>query len=80
MRENSTVNYEWWKEMGISTKDFQFFRKGKIGDWLNHFSRDESIKFDQLIKENLKSEHHFNFGLSQEDIEKIHKAPPVVNK
>lgn len=73
MRKNETVNYEWWKEMGIFKKDSHFFRKGKIGDWLNYFSKDKSIAFDESIKNNLKSKHNFNYGLSNEDLEKIYQ-------
>ena len=72
MKNNKSVNYDWWKDMGISKKDSQFFRKGEIGDWLNHFSRTQSIQFDETIKTNLKSKHKFNYGLSDEDLKKIY--------
>lgn len=70
MKENKSVNYEWYKETGFAKKEGHFFRKGKIGDWRNYFSSDESTKFDEIINKNLKSKLKFNYGLSEEDINK----------
>ena len=47
MKENASVNYEWWPKKG-------FFRKGKVGDWTNYFSPDEALGFDAAIAKHLK--------------------------
>ena len=72
MKQNKSVNYDWWQEMGIFKKGSSFFRKGQVGDWLGHFSRSESIDLDRAVKANLKSKHTFNYGISEKDLEKIY--------
>lgn len=72
MKENPSVNYEWYKEFGLFKKDGHFFRKGEIGDWLNYFSSEESKKLDEIVDKNLKLKHDFNYGISKEDLDKIY--------
>lgn len=73
MKSNDSVNYEWYKEFGMFKKDGNFFRKGEIGDWLNHFSKDMSCIFDKVIEMNLKSKYNFNYGISNDDLAIIYK-------
>jgi hypothetical protein len=72
MKKNPTVNYEWYKEIGLFKKDGAFFRKGKIGDWLNGLSKEQSIELDRVLEKNLKYERKFDYGISDEDLKKIY--------
>ena len=73
MKDNNSVNYEWYKEYGLFKKDGHFFRKGEIGDWLNYFSKDMSVIFDKFIEKNLQSKFEFNYGISQSELSKVYK-------
>ena len=68
------VNYGWNKVMGLYRKDGEFFRKGKIGDWLQYFSRTQSKEYDSIVKENLSYEMKLDYGVSDEDLIKIYDA------
>lgn len=49
-------------------EDGNFIRKGKIGDWLNYFDLELSIKFDEVIEKHLlDKEITFNYGVSKEE-------------
>lgn len=72
MKQNPSVNYEWYKTMGLFKKEGKFFRKGQVGDWLNHYSKSESIALDDQIKKNLSHKIKFNYGISEDDLKKIH--------
>lgn len=72
MKQNPAVNYEWYKTLGLYKKDGHFFRKGKIGDWLNHFTREDSIELDNIVAKNLKLKQNFNYGISEQDLNKIY--------
>lgn len=74
MKNNPAVNYEWYKELGLYKKNGHFFRKGKIGDWLNHFAMDDSQKIDDIVENKLQSKLKFNYGISDEDVKKIYAA------
>lgn len=74
MEKNPSVNYEWYKTMGIFKKDGKFFRKGKIGDWLNYYSRKDSLALDDKVREKLAYKHPFNYGISDEDLKKIYSS------
>ena len=74
MKQNSSVNYEWNKVLGIFSKEGEFLRKGQIGDWLNHFSPKESKEIDEFVTKNLKYQREFDFGISHEDMQKIYAA------
>ena len=62
MKENEATNYEWLKEIGALKQETNFYRRGKIGDWKNYFSEELSLRFDEEIKKNLKTDHDFNYG------------------
>jgi len=52
-RKNDAVNGK-WLEKNITDKG-SFIRKGKVGDWKNHFSCAETLKeFNEWIQENNK--------------------------
>ncbi len=57
-----------------SSKKGSFFRKGKVGDWLNYFDRENSIALDEAIAKNLNYKRQFDYGLSREDLEKIYSV------
>jgi hypothetical protein len=74
MKNNKSVNYEWYKDYGLFKKDGEFYRQGKIGDWLNYFNPNTSIIFDKIIKAKLGSlESSFNYGISRDNIKQIHE-------
>jgi hypothetical protein len=73
MKDNKSVNYEWYKEYGLFNKNGSFFRKGEIGDWLNYFSKDMSVIFDKTIEKNLKEKFNFNYGINDDILVKIYK-------
>ena len=72
MKNNPTVNYEWYKDFGFYQKDGHFFRNGRMGDWLSYFSKNESIKLDKILSDNLKYNKEFNYGIKKEDLNKIY--------
>jgi hypothetical protein len=74
MKQNTMVNYDWYKDIGLFRKEGSFFRKGKIGDWLNHYSRRESIEFDETINKNLNYKKKFNYGITEEDLKAIYSV------
>ena len=42
----------------------KFFRKGKVGDWMNHFKNQEKLKeFDQWILENNQFKIPFRYKI-----------------
>jgi len=51
--KNATVNLDWTKQLGIMKDDGHFIRKGKTGDWKNHFSPELNKRIDQWMKANL---------------------------
>lgn len=74
MGKNPSVNYEWYKTMGLFKKDGKFFRKGQIGDWLNHYSRKDSIALDEQIKSKLNYKNQFNYGIAENDLKRIYTS------
>jgi len=72
MKDNTSVNYNWYNDIGFLKKDVKFYRKGKIGDWINHFTKDQLIEFDKAIKNNLKTKHEFNYGYTEDEIDKFY--------
>ncbi len=49
-------------DINVFEADMQFFRKGKVGDWRNHFNEELSNLVDEAIAKNLKSNITFNYG------------------
>uniref|UniRef100_A0A3B1IHN4 Sulfotransferase n=1 Tax=Astyanax mexicanus TaxID=7994 RepID=A0A3B1IHN4_ASTMX len=49
MRENSMVNYTLVPEEIMDHSKGTFMRKGKIGDWVNTFSEQQSLRFDDVF-------------------------------
>ncbi|KAL6468861.1 hypothetical protein MHYP_G00223850 [Metynnis hypsauchen] len=49
MRENSMVNYTLVPEEIMNHSKGKFMRKGKIGDWMNIFSEEQSRSFDEVF-------------------------------
>lgn len=77
MKKNPSANYEWNKTLGIFTQEGEFFRKGKAGDWLNHFSIKQSKRLDEIVNSQLKYKKNFDYGISEEDLNKIYAAAPI---
>ncbi|XP_057376595.1 sulfotransferase 1E1-like [Daphnia carinata] len=68
LRHNDSVNNELGKRTGFMNKDGNFMRKGKTGDWKNHFSPELNSKIDKWIEKNLKgSDLSFITELDQQD-------------
>jgi hypothetical protein len=60
MKSGETTNFDWIPQKADKPKHF---RKGDIGDWRNHFSTEQSLQLDELIKEKMKgSRLQFDFG------------------
>ncbi|EFX84144.1 hypothetical protein DAPPUDRAFT_301389 [Daphnia pulex] len=66
--KNEAVNYEICKELGFMNNTGNFIRKGKTGDWKNHFSSELNARIDLWIESNLKgSDLTFITELDQQD-------------
>ena len=74
MKKNPSVNYEWNKTLGIFAKEGEFFRKGQVGDWLNHFKSKQSKRLDDVVHSQLKYKQKFDYGISEEDLNKIYST------
>ena len=50
MQNNDKVNYTW-----VLTKDptMNFIRKGTVGDWMNHMSKEQSEEVEKYVEEQL---------------------------
>lgn len=55
MKKNSSFCFQETRTINEQSQLDLFFRKGKIGDWLNYFNEDMSSKLDQKIKLELNS-------------------------
>merc|ERR1740128_1626118 len=53
--KNRAVNYETTKEEGILNETGNFIRKGKTGDWKNHFTPELNRRLDEWIAKNLQA-------------------------
>ncbi|XP_046448183.1 sulfotransferase 1E1-like [Daphnia pulex] len=51
--KNESVNNEAGKKQGWMNPDGKFIRKGKTGDWKNHFSPELNSRIDEWIEKNL---------------------------
>lgn len=56
MKANPNTNYDWMYKDGRWSTDrpVAFMRKGRVGDWKNHFSEELSSLFDRRSKEILE--------------------------
>ena len=62
MKLNPTANNSWMDEYSKSGAP-PFMRKGVIGDWKNYFSKEQSIKMDKLVAENMiETDLVYDFG------------------
>ena len=50
MKENKTTNYSWWSKMGLWNNNVQFMRKGRVGDWQEHLSEEQSKEIDAMVE------------------------------
>ena len=68
-RHNPWVNVEDMKDAGVMHKERgSFIRRGKTGDWKNHFTADMTAKFDKWMSEKLKgTDLHFIHELDKQD-------------
>lgn len=55
MKKNSSFCFQETDTNGEKSQLDLFFRKGKIGDWVNYFNEEMSFKMDQKIKLELNS-------------------------
>ena len=53
LSKNKAVNSESYKEIGLMNTDGHFVRKGKTGDWKNHFGPELNRRIDEWIASNL---------------------------
>ncbi len=53
MKHNKMVNYKFVPNEGINQDISPFMRKGIIGDWRSHFSAEQNLFYDELLKEKL---------------------------
>ncbi|KAL6659655.1 hypothetical protein ACP70R_002484 [Stipagrostis hirtigluma subsp. patula] len=53
LHANQTGGISWSKENVVFEKS-AFFRKGKVGDWVNHMSQEMGKKLDNIMEEKLK--------------------------
>ena len=55
IKQNQSVNYDYLELSKLMYKDRgSFVRKGKTGDWKNHFSPEMTVKFDNWMAEKLR--------------------------
>jgi predicted RNA-binding protein len=50
MQVNPSVNYSYWRELGIQKEgESPFMRKGIVGDWRSHFSLQQTDEFRSVM-------------------------------
>ena len=60
--------------------DGHFFRKGKVGDWLEKLNMEDSIRIDEMVENKLKYKNKIEFGIDGEDLKRIYDANMLVKK
>jgi hypothetical protein len=63
MKKNNAEYCKLLIDINVFEKDMEFFRKGQIGDWRNHFSEELSKRVDDYLKDSLKSTITFDYGV-----------------
>jgi len=64
--KNSAINF--LESKGESKEPCKFIRKGKTGDWKNHFSPELNVRLDEWIKKSLEgSDLKFTMELDYQD-------------
>ena len=62
MKSDNTCNFSWKTSPGQAFSKGEFFRKGQVGDWKEHFSADQNRRFDAECAERLRdSDLKFDF-------------------
>lgn len=59
------------KEMLYASDDFEFFRRGQIGNWYTIFTPEISKRFDEVISKKLKYKGEFVYGNPPDEWKKI---------
>ena len=63
MRQNSSANMSWMDQYRQNGRNTSFMRKGRVGDWRNHFTDEQSARLDAEIAHKLSgSGLKFDFG------------------
>ncbi|EFX63687.1 hypothetical protein DAPPUDRAFT_231919 [Daphnia pulex] len=66
--KNESVNFEIGKKIGFMSQDGAFIRKGKTGDWKNHFSPELNRRIDAWVEANLaETDLRFEMELEKQD-------------
>jgi len=67
-KKNQYVNMDPMKEFGVLAADKSFIRKGKTGDWKNHFTDEMDARMDAWMAERLRgTDLSFQTTLKQQD-------------
>ena len=63
MKKNPAANMHWLDKFRDDKTD-SFIRKGVIGDWKNHFTKEQSARMDEMIAKKVHSDCglEFDFG------------------
>ena len=62
MKNDDTANYSWLPSELVKPDSKTFMRKGKVGDWRNYFTPEQSAEMDKICRERLNGsglEFHF---------------------
>ncbi len=62
MKNDNTANYS-WDLLQLNPGSTPFMRKGEVGDWKNHLTKEQSTQIDKICKERLQDTGLvFDFG------------------
>ena len=63
MKSNPAANMHWLDKFRDDKTD-SFIRKGVIGDWKNHFTKEQSARMDEMIAKKIHTDWdlQFDFG------------------